>query len=352
MRGLVLAGVRDVSYRTDLPWPSLGATDDAIVEVHRAGLCGSDLHPYEGREAVRFGVVPGHEAVGEIVAAGPAVRRFGIGERVLVPFTTSCGTCWACNDGLSSRCRHGALFGFGPADDPAAPALQGAQAQLLRVPLADGTLVGVPDGMRDETAVLLADNFPTGWYAAERADAGTADVVIVVGLGAVGLCAVAAAFALGARTVLAIDPVPERRRRAATLGASVTTPDAAAATLASMVERPGASAVIDAAGSSAAQALACSLVQPGGTLSIIAVQTAGQLAFSPIAAYDANITVRFGRAPVRSLLDRIMPQLGRGLTIPTDVVVSHPHIPLDSGPEAYRVFAARERGLVKVLFRP
>ena len=109
---------------------------------------------------------------------------------------------------------------------------------------------------------------------------------------------------------------------------------------------------VDAAGGRAAQALAYSLVRPGGTLSIIAVQTAGQLAFSPIAAYDANITLRFGRAPVRSLLDRIMPLLGRGLTIPTAVVVSHPQVPLDAGIEMYRLFAARERGLVKVLFQP
>lgn len=358
MRGLVLDGVRSVSYRTDLPSPSLGGDDEAIIAVRCAGLCGSDLHPYEGREPVRFGVVPGHEATGAVVATGAAVRRFAVGDRVLVPFTTSCGACWACAGGLSSRCERGALFGYGPPDAPAVPALQGAQAQLLRVPLADTTLVAVPDGVSDETAVLLADTFPTGWYAAERADAGSADVVVVVGLGAVGLCAVAAAFARGASTVLAVDPVEQRRHRAAQLGATVVAPDATAHALATLSElprsaqRPRAPAVIDAAGSAAAQALAFSLVRPGGTLSIIAVQTQAQFAFSPVAAYDANITVRVGRAPVRSLLDRIIPRLGHGLTVPTDIVVSHPQIPLDRGPGAYRLFAARERGLVKGLFRP
>jgi threonine dehydrogenase-like Zn-dependent dehydrogenase len=352
VRGLVLDGVRQVSYRTDLPWPSISAASDAVVSVQCAGLCGSDLHPYEGREKVRFGVVPGHEAVGEVVAAGDDVRRFLPGDRVLVPFTTSCGACWACGNGLSSRCRDGALFGYGPPDTPDVPALHGGQAELLKVPLADTTLVPVPEGMTDEMALLLADNFPTGWYAAERAGAGTADVVVVVGLGAVGLCAVVASFVLGAAAVVAVDPVEERRRRAAALGAAVAPPDGAARALAALSEQGRAGAVIEAAGTPASQALAFSLVRPAGTLSIIAVQTAEHLAFPPTAAYDANVTLRFGRAPVRSLLDHLMPRLGHGLDIPVDVIVSHPRIPFEKGPEAYRRFAAREHGLVKGLFRP
>lgn len=352
MRGLVLEGVGRVSYRTDLPWPSISSPTDAIVVVHRAGLCGSDLHPYEGREAVRFGVVPGHEAVGEVVAVGAAVRDFAPGDRVLVPFTTSCGACRACRAGLSSRCEQGSLFGYGPPDDADAPVLHGGQAELLRVPLADGTLVRVPEGMTDEQALLLADNFPTGWYAVERADVRSGEVVVVVGLGAVGLCAVAAAHAHGARAVLGVDPVEERRRRAAALRAATATPDAAPTALATMTEHAGAASVIEAAGTLPAQELAFSLVRPGGTLSVIAVQTSERLAFTPAQAYDANLSVRFGRAPVRSLLERIMPRLGRGVELPTEAVVSHPRIPLEQGPDAYRRFAARESGLVKGLFQP
>ena len=352
MRALVLDGVRQVGYRTDLPWPAIRTRDDAVVSVRCAGLCGSDLHPYEGREPVRFGVVPGHEAVGEVVAVGDGVRRFTPGDRVVVPFTTSCGACWACHSGLSSRCSQGSLFGYGRPDAPDAPALHGAQAELLRVPLADGTLVAVPDGMRDETALLLADNFPTGWYAAERADAATAGLVAVVGLGAVGLCAVAAAFAQGAEAVLAVDPVEERRALAAALGATAVPPDDAVRVLATLADAGRAAAVVEAAGTAAAQALAFSLVRPGGTLSVIAVQTAQRLAFTPVDAYDRNLTVRFGRAPVRSLLDRILPLLDRGLEVPVDTIVTHPDIPLEQGPEVYRRFAARERGLVKGIFRP
>jgi threonine dehydrogenase-like Zn-dependent dehydrogenase len=367
MRGLVLDGVRRVSYRTDLPEPSIQAPGDAVVAVRAAGLCGSDLHPYEGREAVRFGVVPGHEVVGEVIATGGAVRAFRPGDRVLVPFTTSCGVCHACRAALSSRCVRGGLFGYAPPGDVDVPALHGGQAERLRVPLADGTLVAVPEGMTDDRALLLSDNFPTGWYAAERAEIDHGDVVAVVGLGAVGLCAVVAAFALGARVVLAIDPVAGRRRRAAGLGAVTTSPDDAAAALESLTrgsggegERPraggwgyqGVGSVIEAAGTRAAQALAFSLVRPGGTLSDIAVQTADRLAFTPVDAYDANLTLRLGRAPVRSLLDRILPRVAGGLDIPVEAVVTHAGIALADGPDFYRRFAAREHGLVKAVFRP
>jgi threonine dehydrogenase-like Zn-dependent dehydrogenase len=349
MRGLVLEGIAQVVYRADLPDPTIQSPGDVLVAVRCAGLCGSDLHPYEGREPARFGVVPGHEVVGEVVAAGHEVHGFGPGDRVLAPFTTSCGACWACRASLSSRCVRGALFGYAVPGD--GPVLHGGQAELIRVPLADGTLVAVPDGMSDEQALLLTDNFPTAWCATERADVRPDDVTVVVGLGAVGLCAVVCAFAQGASAVIAIDPVADRRRRAEALGAITATPDDARDVVEAQTTH-GAGAVIEAAGTPPAQALAFTLVRPGGTLSVIAVQTAERFAFTPIQAYDANITVRFGRAPVRSLLDHILPRVARGLELPVATVVTHPSVPLEDGPDTYRRFAAREGGLVKALFRP
>lgn len=347
MRGLVLTGVEQVDHRTDLPDPAVEAPSDAVVRVRLAGLCGSDLHPYLGREAVRYGVVPGHEVVGDVVAVGAEVRRFEVGERVVVPFTTSCGACPPCVRGLSSRCRHGQLFGYGSPDDPHTPALQGGQAELLRVPRADGTLVAVPEGLRDLDALLLTDNAPTGWYAAERAGIVPGEPVAVVGLGAVGLCALAMIRFLGGRRILAVDPVESRRAQAAELGAETRTPD-------ELVEEVGSmAAVIEAAGSRAAQRLAVDLLRPGGTLSVIAVQTDDRFAFDPVEAYDRNLTVRAGRAPVRSILDRLLPLVVTGdVVLPTDLVVTHPEVPLSQGPGLYRRFAAREPGLVKAAFVP
>jgi threonine dehydrogenase-like Zn-dependent dehydrogenase len=346
MRGLTLDGVGVITYRTDLIEPTIELPTDAVVEVQAAGLCGSDLHPYQGRERVRFGVVAGHEVVGRVVAAGTYVTEIVIGDRVLVPFTTNCGECDPCRSGLSARCDSGRLFGFGDPDRPAAPALQGGQAERVRVPLAESTLMPVPNLISDEQAVLLADNFPTGWYAAERAGIVPGRSAAVVGLGSVGICATVAAVSMGATPVLAIDPLPDRRRRAGLLGAQTASPDEA---------RPVHSfgSVIEAAGTPVAQELAGRLVRAGGTLSIISVPTTDRFQVTPIEAYDRNLTIRTGRAPVRSILERLLGRVVAGeLTVPGDLVLTHPRVPLEQGAETYRRFAAREPGFLKAAFLP
>jgi alcohol dehydrogenase len=355
VRGLVLAGVRQVELRDDLEEPRIEQPTDAIVEVTRTGLCGSDLHPYEGREAVRFGVVPGHEAVGTVAALGSADGAgFAIGQRVLVPFTTSCGTCPPCRRGLSSRCVHGALFGFGDPLDRSVPPLQGAQAAYLRVPLAASTMVLVPDDLDDAAAVLLTDNLPTGWVAATRGGVGPGRDVAVIGLGSVGLSSLHAARALGADRVVAIDPVATRRGSALTLGADLSVhPDEARAAVEELTRGEGVDAAIDASGVLAGQASAASLLRVGGTLSIIAVQTDARFGVSPIEAYDRNLTIRAGRAPVRSALDELVPRILDGrLGVPTDQLLTHPAEPLADGPALYERFAAREPGLIKAALVP
>jgi alcohol dehydrogenase len=345
MRGLTLDAVRTISYRDDIPAPTIVEPTDALVAVTAAGLCGSDLHPYEGREAARFGVVQGHEIVGHVLEVGPA-SSLRPGERVLAAFTTSCGQCRFCREGLSARCERGELFGFG-APDGDRRALGGGQAELVRVPLADSTAVAVPGALSDTEAVLLTDNLPTAWYAATRADVRRGDCVAVIGLGSVGLCAVVSAFAQGAGEVLAVDPVADRRARAQSLGATVESPDGVRDRLGTIA------AVIEAAGTVAAQRLAFELLRPGGTLSVIAVQTDATFGFTPVDAYDRNVTVRAGRAPVRSVLDSLVPQIASGaVAVPSDVVVTHPGLPLEDGPEVYRRFAAREGGMVKAVFAP
>jgi alcohol dehydrogenase len=352
MRGLVLDGVDDIAYRTDLADPSIEAPTDAVVAVRSAGLCGSDLHPYQGREPVRFGVVAGHEIVGEVVATGSAVTAFGVGDRVLAAFTTSCGRCAPCRRRLTARCVRGELFGYGPPDDADVPALHGGQAELVRVPLADTTLVAVPPALDDAAAVLLTDNLPTAWSAVERAEPQPDAPVVVVGLGAVGLCAVAVAARTCAPAVLAVDPVPERLDAAARLGAHCAAPGTAADVLAAIGADEGAGAVIEAAGNRGAQALASGLVRDGGTLSVIAVQTDPAFGFSPVAAYDHNLTVRFGRASVRAALDRMLPDAVETARTLADVVITDPDVDLVDGPAAYRRFAHRADGTVKAVFTP
>ena len=343
MRAVVFEGVGRVAVRS-VPEPAVIESTDAVVRVRLAGLCGSDLHIYEGREDARPGVVMGHEAVGEVVASGAEV---GItrGTRVLVPFSTSCGRCRLCLLGNSARCERGSLFGFGDPRRPELPALDGAQAELLRVPLAGSTLVEVPDGVSDPEALLLADVATTGWVAAERTRAVPGDRVAVVGLGAVGCSALAAFSARGVEGVLGVDPVADRRERAALLGA------VAADDVASL----GGSfdAVVEAAGPASAQRTAFDLVRPGGVLSMISVQTADRFAFSPVEAYERNLTLATGRAAVRSLLERILPLVVDGvLRVPATAVVTHPDRPLEEAEELYRGFSRREDGMLKVTFRP
>lgn len=351
MRGLVLADVGVVEVRDDLPTPTVEGPGDAVVAVHRAGLCGSDLHPWAGREPFLPGVVPGHEAVGEVVAVGPAVRTVAVGDRVVVPFSTSCGACPACRRGLSARCARAQLLGWGAPDG--SQVLHGAQAAAVRVPDADGTLVVVPDGIDDGTAVLLADNLPTGWYAAARADVRADDPVVVLGCGTVGCCTIVALHAHGARPVIASDPVAGRRDRAARLGARACTPEELATVVAETTAGEGVAAVVDAAGTSASFATARALVRPGGTVQVVAVPTSDTLDLSPVAAYDRNLTVRFGRAPVRALLPTVLDAVTDGrLRVPTDHVLSGPPLPLSEGPAAYDRAARPSDGVGKLTFDP
>jgi alcohol dehydrogenase len=352
VRGLRSAGPGRIEVVDDLPEPRLEAPTDAIVTVRASGLCGSDLHPYLGREPARSGVVPGHEAVGEVALVGDAVTTVQPGDRVLVPFTTSCGTCGPCCRGLTARCEQGQLFGWGDPDDASAPALHGAQAERLRVPLADTTLVRVPTDLDDLDAVLLTDNLPTGWAAVRRAEVAAGSPLAVVGLGSVGLCAVWAAQRVGAGPVIAIDPVATRREHAARTGVTAAHPDEAL-DVARDLAPGGLLAVVEAAGSASAQTLGADLLAPGGVLSLISVQTADRFGFRPVDAYDRNLTVRAGRASARAVLDELLPRVREGgWPLPTADLVTHPAVALEDGPATYERFAAREEGLLKAVFRP
>ena len=358
MRALTLQGPGKIELRSDLPEPRLRDERDAIVAVRRAGLCGSDLHPYHGRESLKPGTIPGHEFTGEVVEIGAAVRGFRTGDQVFGAFSTSCGECRPCRDGISARCEQGQLFGYCPVDgDPEdARWLQGAQAEFVRVPLADGTLLPLPDDMSDAQALLLGDNFTTGFHCASQAGLRADGVSVVLGCGAVGLSAVVAARFLGAETIVAVDPIEKRRIRAQQLGAVPATPESAreiVQELASGRGGRGADSVLEAVGGSAAQRLGFELLAPGGTLSAVGVHVEQHFAFSPGAAYDLNMSYRAGRCPVRSILDVVLPLVEEGrLEVPAEELVDSEALPLSEGAAAYRRFADRSGDGRKLLLDP
>jgi threonine dehydrogenase-like Zn-dependent dehydrogenase len=348
MNGLVFHGVRDVRAET-VADPRIVEPTDAIVRVERTAVCGSDLHVWHGRErGLDAGTVLGHELVGRVLETGRDVRTLRPGIRVVSPFTTSCGSCFYCRAGLTARCTRSQIFGW----IESGHGLQGAQAELVRVPLADSTLVAIPDSIPLEAALLLADVLPTGWYCAERGGVASGVTCAVVGCGPVGLMAVVAARAQGAGTVWAIDVVPERLAQAERFGAVPlsATNDDAASVVRDATEGRGVDAVLEAVGTEASHRVALDLARPGGTISVVGVHTEASFPFTPADLYARNLTYRVGRCPARSLIDPLLSWLEAG-SVDVGAVFTH-RMPLASGPAAYRMFDAKADGCIKVALEP
>jgi threonine dehydrogenase-like Zn-dependent dehydrogenase len=348
VRALTFQGVRAVALaRVDDP--RIERQTDVLVRVRLTAICGSDLHVYHGRErGLDPGTVLGHEFVGEVLDCGREVEGLLPGDRVLSPFTTSCGACFFCREGLTARCERGELFGW--VQD--GKGLHGSQAECVRVPLASGTLVPIPAGVTDEEGLLLGDVASTGYYCARQAGIRPEGVYVVLGCGPVGLMAVVGARHLGAETVLALDRVPERLALAARFGAhpvDLSREDPAERVRAATSGR-GADAVLEAVGSPEATRLAFELARAGGTVSAVGVHTERQFPFSPVEAYDKNLTYRIGRCPARAVLEELVPLVRSGVHDLTSII-SH-RLPLERGVEAYEMFDAKRDGCTKVVLAP
>jgi threonine dehydrogenase-like Zn-dependent dehydrogenase len=348
MRALTFQAERTLRLES-LRDPELRDAGDALVAVKLAGICGSDLHVWHGRErGLDRGTVMGHEFVGEVLEVGSAVRGLAPGDRVLSPFTTSCGRCWLCRHGLSSRCGAGRLFGWVENGE----GLHGAQAERVRVPLAESTLVRVPEEVPDDVALLLGDVAATGYFCASMAGIRPAGAYAVVGCGPVGLMAVLGAVELGARTLFAVDAVPERLAHAERFGARPV--DCSREDPVEIVRRAtegrGADAVMEAVGSPAATRAALDLVRPGGTIAAVGVHNEPAFPFSPAEAYERNLTYRIGRCPARSLIDDLLP-LARAGKYDYASIISH-RLPLSLGPAAYSMFDDKRDGCTKVVLDP
>jgi threonine dehydrogenase-like Zn-dependent dehydrogenase len=329
--------------------PTIEEPSDAIVETRLTAVCGSDLHVYHERErGLDPGTILGHELVGEVLRAGPGVKTLEPGDRVASPFTTSCGQCFFCKRGLTCRCTEGQLFGW----VENGKGLPGTQAERVRVPLADSTLLKLTEDVSDEEGLLLGDVLSTGYFCTDLAGVDADGVFAIVGCGPVGLMAVVAARHRGANPIYAIDSVSERLELARGFGAVTVDheEDSPVDAIREATEGRGADAVLEAVGSAAATRLAVDLVRPGGVVASVGVHTEERFAFSPIEAYDKNLTYRSGRCPARHYMERLLPVVREGRH-PLSSVISH-RMALAEGPEAYALFDAKRDGCTKVVLRP
>src|SRR5258708_8811989 len=227
MKALAWDGKGDIRCDT-VPDPKIEDGRDAIIKVTACAICGSDLHIFDGViPSMQSGDVLGHETMGEVVEVGSDNKALKVGDRVVVPFTISCGQCFFCKRGFYSGCERSnpnakmaeKLWGHSPAGlfgySHLLGGYAGGQAEFVRVPFADVGPIKVPEGLSDEQVLFLSDILPTGYMAAENCDIQPGDTVAVWGCGPVGQFAIASALLLGAQRVIAIDRFPERLRLAA-----------------------------------------------------------------------------------------------------------------------------------------
>jgi threonine dehydrogenase-like Zn-dependent dehydrogenase len=286
--------------------------------------------------------------MGEIVETGSGVETFERGDRVMCPFTTSCGECFYCRIGLTCRCVRGQLFGW--IQD--GKGLHGGQADFVRVPLADSTLMRVPEGVSDEEALFLCDIFPTGYFCSEMAGIEPSGVYAVLGCGPVGLMAVVGAKERGAKHLYSIDSVPYRLGLAAALGATPIdlSKSDPVEVIGKATDGRGADAVLEAVGTEEAARLAFDLVRPGGIISTVGVHSKQSCSFSLGEGYDKNVTLRIGRCPARHYMERLIP-LVQSKTYDITSIISH-RMPLSKGAHAYRIFDEKADRASKILLEP
>lgn len=389
MKALTWHGKGDIRCES-VPDPTIEDARDAIIKVTACAICGSDLHIYGGIiPGMEHGDVIGHETMGEVVEVGAGNSTLKVGDRVVVPFTISCGECFFCKRGYFSGCERtnpdrakamklwgnspGGLFGY----SHLLGGYAGGQAEYLRVPYADVGPIKVPESLTDEQALFLSDIFPTGYMAAEFCDIQPGDTIAIWGCGPVGQMAIRSAFLLGAERVIAIDTVPERLAMARA-GGAVTLDfheEDIYDRLMELTQGRGADACIDAVGTEAdATASADSVVdrvktalfmgtdrphvlrqaihccRNFGTVSIVGVY-GGFLDKVPMgSAINRGLRFRMAQTPVQHYLAPLMERIEKGEIDPS-FVITH-RASLEDGPDLYKTFRDKQDGCIKVVLKP
>jgi threonine dehydrogenase-like Zn-dependent dehydrogenase len=344
MRATVMYAAGDVRVE-DVPDPSIVEPADAVVRVTRACICGSDLWPYASMEPSETGRSMGHEAIGVVEEVGADVRTVKPGDVVVMPFAFSDGTCAFCHEGLHTACVHVGFFGSN--------GVNGAQAQALRVPFADGTLFALPVGEDDAlmpALLTLSDVMGTGHHAAVEAKVGPGRSVAVVGDGAVGLCGVLAAWRLGAEQIIIMGRHADRIALAREFGATDVVSERGEEAFERVRELTGgfgAHSVLECVGTDQSTLTAISVARPGGAVGRVGVpQDETMPASQP--AFFKNVTVGGGPAPVRAYIDELLPDILDGRIEPGRVFDRT--VGLDGVPDGYRAMADRES--IKVMVTP
>ena len=376
-----------------MPDPRIQEPTDAVIRITSTAICGSDLHLYEVLGPfLSPGDVLGHESMGVVEEVGSEVSHIAVGDRVVVPFNISCGSCWTCSRGLFAQCEttqvreHGkgaSLFGYTALYGQ----VPGGQAEYLRVPQAHFGPIKVPDGVTDERFLYLSDVVPTAWQAVAYADVPQGGTLAVLGLGPVGLMACRIALHLGVERVIGVDPVPERRALAAASGVeAVDMSKKMADVLIEMTGGRGPDAVVEAVGmeahgspiGKAAHAavgmLPDALAKPltdhlaidrmhalhtaikacrrGGTVSISGVYGGEVDPMPMMEMFDRGLQLRMGQCHVRRWTDDIIPvALADGDPLGLESLATH-RLPLDDAPRAYAMFQAKSDGCFKVVLKP
>lgn len=345
MKALRYYGARDIRHE-GMDDPRLESDRDAIIRMTGCSICGSDLHIWHGHGFTEdIGYCVGHEAVGEVVEVGSGVNRLKVGDSVMVPASVGCGACRSCLSGVVHNCENKASACYG-----LSAALQGVQAEAFLVPAADVNAIKIPNGVSEDQALMMTDALATAWFGARNADIRPGSSVAVIGLGPIGLMAVDSAFVMGAGVVYAIDPVAERRARAEESGAVALHPQDALERIREATRGTKLDCVVEVVGSEATVDLALRLVRRRGTVSVIGVQQARRYAFPLERAFAAGLTFRIGTCSVPEELPALFPLVRSGRLRP-ERYITH-RMPLSAGPDAYRLFEARENGALKMVLRP
>ncbi|CAN5718193.1 zinc-dependent alcohol dehydrogenase [soil metagenome] len=390
MRALTWQGNSDVRVET-VKDPTIQEPTDAIIKITSTAICGSDLHLYDGFMAtMEPGDVIGHEPMGIVIEVGAHVKNLKVGDRVVVPFTISCGTCFFCQKSLFSCCDTSnpnaemarKVMGHSPAGlfgySHMLGGYPGGQAEYLRVPYADVGPIKIESDLSDEKVLFLSDIFPTGWMAAENAEIDKGDTVAVWGCGPVGQFAIQSAWLLGAGRVIAIDTVPERIEMARSKGRAETIDFEKVDvydTLQEMTKGRGPDRCIDAVGCEASakggidammdkakaavmlttdrahalrEAIMC--CRKGGTISVPGVYM-GFPDKLPFGAFvNKGLTMKSGQTHVQRYLRPLL-DLIEGGKIDPSFVITH-RINLEQAPEAYKTFRDKKDGCIKVVIQP